>query len=323
MKPTGAVCLVCLTVFSRLVSAQDLHGLSGFWQPKFGREPFGQVLVNQVPEDVQFINNAGDLELAPGQFAGLALSPRALAQAENYDPNSMQNPDVACLPPSVAFYMQAPFPLDIDEGRDLIVFRMEYYNLVRVIYLDGRDHPPADHPHTKSGHSVGFWDGGTPRVDTNPIAAGTFMNNGFDYADNLHLTEQFRLSTNGNTLWSTQVYEDPETFSGKAARYIVFLRAPVGSSIRLNVLRATWHPSQRRRADRKSQGIKFSGRIADTISTWMMPTTPIRASVVVQVRRVSVSEKPPILHTTQKPLSFIQENTRPPKPMARNRYNGW
>jgi len=108
------------------------------------------------------------------------------------------------------------------------VFRMEYYDLVRVIYLDGRDHPPVDHPHTKSGHSVGHWDGDTLVVDTTHIAAGTFMNNGFDHSENMHITERFRLSPDGNTLWSTQVYEDEETFEGLAARYIAFVREPGG-----------------------------------------------------------------------------------------------
>src|SRR5688500_6917523 len=130
--------------------------------------------------------------------------------------------------------MQAPFPLEIDEGRDLIVFRMEYYDLVRVIYLDGRDHPPAEHPHTKSGHSVGHWEEDasgerkTLVVDTTHIAAGTFMNNGFDHSENMHIVERFRLSPDGNTLWSTQVYEDAETFEGLAARYIAFVREPSG-----------------------------------------------------------------------------------------------
>jgi len=226
----SGVLTFALLMSSAGLAAQDdgLHGLSGFWQPKFGKEPFGQVLVDQVPEDALFINDAGDNELAPGQFAGLRLTDRALNEAENYDPNAMQNPDTACIPPSVAFYMQAPFPMAIDEGRDLIVFRMEYYDLVRVIYLDGRDHPPVDHPHTKSGHSVGHWDGDTLVVDTTHIAAGTFMNNGFDHSENMHITERFRLSPDGNTLWSTQVYEDEETFEGLAARYIAFVREPGG-----------------------------------------------------------------------------------------------
>jgi hypothetical protein len=214
--------------------AQDaaLHGLSGFWQPKFGREPFGQALIDQLPEGTLLINDTGDNELAPGQFAGLQVTPRVLAEAEAYDPNAMQRADAACIPPSVAFYMQAPFPLEIDEGRDLIVFRMEYYDLVRVIYLDGRAHPAADRPHTKSGHSIGHWEtdasGATLVVDTTHIAASTFMNNGFDHSADMHVVERFRLSPDGNTLWLTQVYEDAETFAGLAARYVAFTREPGG-----------------------------------------------------------------------------------------------
>jgi hypothetical protein len=232
------ISLFCLTLALSTASestlAQDatLQGLSGFWQPKFGREPFGQVLIDQLPEGTLLINDTGDNELAPGQFAGLQVTPRVLSEAEAYDPNAMQRADAACIPPSVAFYMQAPFPLEIDEGRDLIVFRMEYYDLVRVIYLDGRAHPAADHPHTKSGHSIGHWEtdasGATLVVDTTHIAASTFMNNGFDHSENMHIVERFRLSPDGNTLWLTQVYEDAETFTGLAARYVAFTREPGG-----------------------------------------------------------------------------------------------
>lgn len=224
--------LACVTSMPARAQNGELHGLSGFWQPKFGKEPLGQVLLDQLPPDALLINDAGDNELQPGQFAGLRLTPRALAEAERYDPNAMQRADAACIPPSVAFYMQAPFPFEIDEGRDLVVFRMEYYDLVRVVYLDGRAHPPAEHPHTKSGHSVGRWEtdatGATLVVDTTHIAAGTFMNNGFDHSANLHLVERFRLSPDGNTLWLTQLYEDPETFAGLAARYVAFTREPGG-----------------------------------------------------------------------------------------------
>ena len=34
----------------------------------------------------------------------------------------------------------------------------------------------------------------------------------------LHLIERFRLSTDGNTLYATQLSEDPSVFAGKAAR---------------------------------------------------------------------------------------------------------
>jgi hypothetical protein len=209
-------------------AAQDdeLRGLSAFWTPKFDREPFGRVLIDALPEDVVLIDDAGAGELAPGDYAGLRLTPRAVEEIRTYDASIEQRPEGACIAPSVAFYMQAPFPMEIYEGRDMIVLKMEYYDLFRVIFLDGRAHPPADAPHSKSGHSVGHWDGDTLVVDTTHIASATFMNNGFNHSDDLHIVERFELSPDASTLWITQVYDDAATFEGRAARYMAFTRDP-------------------------------------------------------------------------------------------------
>jgi hypothetical protein len=120
--------------------------------------------------------------------------------------------------------MQAPFPMEIYHGSDMIVFKMEYFDLYRVIFLDGREHPPATAPHSKSGHSVGRWEGDTLVANTTHISRGTFMNNGFSHSDNIRLVERFRLSPDGSTLWLTQLYEDPEAFEGLAARYMAWTR---------------------------------------------------------------------------------------------------
>jgi hypothetical protein len=126
----------------------------------------------------------------------------------------------------VVFYMQAPFPMEVYQGRDLLVLKMEYFDMVRVVFLDGRRHPPDSAPHSKSGFSTGHWDGDTLVVETSHIEPGTFMNNGFSHSARIKLSERFRLSPDGNTLWLTQVYEDPETFEGAAARYMAWTRKP-------------------------------------------------------------------------------------------------
>jgi len=199
---------------------------SGFWTVRFEGTPSGTALLEQLPDDVVLIDDAGGGELAAGEYAGLRLSEAALDAIQNYDYQTELLSENACRAPSVAFYMQAPFPMEIFAGRDLIVFKMEYFDLYRVIFLDGRAHPPADAPHTLSGHSVGRWDGDVLVVDTTHIAAGTFMNNGFDHSQDLHLTERFLVSEDGSTLWATQVYEDPATFTGRAARYMAWSKRP-------------------------------------------------------------------------------------------------
>ena len=199
--------------------------LSGFWMVRFEREPSGEVLIDKLDEDAVFIDDAGGLELDEGDFAGLELSEAALEQVRNYDFSEELLRENTCKAPTVAFYMQAPFPIEIHQGQDMIVMQIEYFDLYRIIFMDGREHP-EEHPHSKSGYSIGHWEGEELVVDTRFISSGTLMNNGFDHSENLRMTERFRMSDDGQILWLTQVYEDPEVFTGKAARYMAWNRVP-------------------------------------------------------------------------------------------------
>ncbi|MES2625461.1 MAG: hypothetical protein V4628_09290 [Pseudomonadota bacterium] len=194
----------------------------GFWTPQFAPGTESQVLIDKLPEGAVFINDAGAGELGEGEFSGLQLSAEARKQVEDYDFSTELTSEFACIQPSVALYMQAPFPMEIYQDTKLLVFRMEYFDMTRVIFMDGRQHLPAEGPHSKNGHSVGHWEGDELVVDTTHISAASFMNNGFNHSDNLHLTERFKLSSEGTTLFATQVYEDPDVFQGIAARLMAW-----------------------------------------------------------------------------------------------------
>ena len=212
--------------FATSGGARAAPSLDGFWTVKFERKPSGQALIDSLPKGAVLINDTGAGELAAGDFAGLKLKAGAIEQVKKYDYSQELKRENTCVPPSVVFYMQAPFPMEIYQGRDLIVLKMEYFDMVRVVFLDGRPHPPASAPHSKSGFSTGRWDGDTLVVETSHIEPGTFMNNGFSHSAHIKLSERFRLSPDGSTLWLTQVYEDPETFEGVAARYMAWTRKP-------------------------------------------------------------------------------------------------
>jgi hypothetical protein len=212
--------------FATCGAARAAPALDGFWTVKFERKPSGQALIDSLPKGAVLINDTGAGELAAGDFAGLKLKPAAIEQVKKYDYAQELKRENTCVPPSVVFYMQAPFPMEIYQGRDLIVFKMEYFDMVRVVFLDGRPHPPESAPHSKSGFSTGRWDGDTLVVETSHIEPGTFMNNGFSHSKHIKLNERFRLSPDVKTLWLTQVYEDPETFEGVAARYMAWTRKP-------------------------------------------------------------------------------------------------
>jgi hypothetical protein len=200
--------------------------LEGFWSPRIERTRSGQALVDELPEGAVLINDTGAGELAAGDFAGLKLSAAAIEEVRSYDFADELKRENTCNAPTAAFFMQAPFPLEIYQSDGLIVFKMEYFDLYRVIFLDGRSHPPETAPHFRSGHSVGRWEGDTLVVDTTHMTSGTFMNNGFNHSERLHMVERFRLSPDGTTLWLTQLYDDPDVFEGLAARYMAFTRRP-------------------------------------------------------------------------------------------------
>jgi len=213
------LCTALLLPFS--AQAQPGADMSGFWTVKFEREPSGAELFAKIPANAVYINDAGAGELAAGDYNGLVLSDKAREEVKNYDFASEFDRANTCVPPSVAFYMQAPFPMEIHQADSLMVFKMEYYDMYRLIFMDGRE-IPADAPVSKSGYSIGHWEDDELVVETGRIASATFMNNGFSHSDNIHMTERFKMSKDGQVLWLIQMYEDPEVFSGMAARYMAF-----------------------------------------------------------------------------------------------------
>ncbi len=200
----------------------------GFWTPRLEQTQArsGQALIDELPDGVGLINDTGAGELAEGDFAGLELTPAAIAEVRSYDFAEELQRENTCNAPTAAFFMQAPFPMEVYQSDELVVFKMEYFDLVRVVHLDGRPHPPATAPHSRSGHSIGRWEGDTLVVDTTHLAPGTFMNNGFNHSEGLHMVERFRASPDGNTLWLVQTYEDARVFDGIAARYMAWTRRP-------------------------------------------------------------------------------------------------
>jgi len=211
--------------------------LSGYWMISFGAIPpnrpasaFEQSLIDLMPPGTRLLADSGLVEFPPGNFGGLEVSPEAAARAAQYDVEVQRNVSTTCRPPSIAYSMQGPFPVEIFQGRDLIVIKMEYFDVVRIISLNDTSDPES-WPHSVAGHSTGHWEGDTLVVDTTRIQSSTFLNNGLDHSDDLHILEHFRLSPDGKTLGILQEYEDPAIFKGRAARLIPLDRGAAGEHV--------------------------------------------------------------------------------------------
>src|SRR5690606_37902455 len=94
------------------------------------------------------------------------------------------------------------------------------FDQVRLVFMDGRDHPSADAPHSKMGFSTGHWDGDDLVIETSHIAPSTITNNGLDHSENIRMVERYRLSEDGTRLRATQWFSDRSVLDNDGARYI-------------------------------------------------------------------------------------------------------
>jgi hypothetical protein len=198
--------------------------LSGFWNLDV-HIPRDAELMRQVAPNTAFIDDTGPVELPLGDYGGLKLTPAALEHAKQWDPRSALTVEKACRPPSIIYALQGPFPIEIFQSDAFIVMKLEYYDLVRLIFLDGRQ-ADADVPHTLTGFSSGHWDGATLVVETDHLEPATITNNGLDHSDHVRVLERFRLSADGKNLLATQEFEDPAVLENRGVRFIAWTKVP-------------------------------------------------------------------------------------------------
>jgi len=192
--------------------------LSGFWMLS-DRIAADKQLMQRLPANTAVLADTGAAEFPRGEYGGLKLKPAAAAAAEKWNPRDDMTIANACKPPSIVYAMQGPFPLEIYQGTELIIIKLEYYDIMRVVFMDGR-RPDAKTPDSKSGFSVGHWEGDTLVVDTTHLEPATITNNGLSHSNQVHVIERFRLSSDGTELHATQEFEDPQTLENRGARFI-------------------------------------------------------------------------------------------------------
>ena len=143
-----------------------------------------------------------------GGLAKWPMTEKARAAIANVDPRSTTQKD--CIPVGAPALMFYPVANTITVQRDRVVMKVDWMDSERVVYLDGRQHPPASQTFLH-GHSVGRFEGDTLVVETTNFQ---------DHANGLSLslpsstrkrvTERFRVGPDGKTLLYSGAVEDPE-----------------------------------------------------------------------------------------------------------------
>jgi hypothetical protein len=147
--------------------------------------------------------------LLPGEEA--ILTPYAAEKYKNVD--HAKDPNAWCLPPGPTRMVARAHPTMIVQRPDVVAILSESEHIFRLIYTDGRSHPPdAADNQAWYGDSVGKWEGDTLVVDTVGINDRTWLDGaGHEHSDKLHVTERFRLA-DPNTLEFIVTYNDPVFF---------------------------------------------------------------------------------------------------------------
>lgn len=224
--PLAALTLLLLPAAAWAQSPPDF---SGFWAPDMSGAPADEELLKRLPANTVVIHDSGVPEFGRMEFDGLKLKPEALAKAEAWNPETDMTISRVCQVPSIVYSVQGPFPFEVHQTPELIVFRYEYFDQIRLIFMDGRGHPGPDAPHSKMGHSIGRWEGDELVIDTTHILPSTITNNGLDHSDKIHMVERYRLSEDGK-LTALQWFSDPEVLDNNGARYIAWTKRP-GQSV--------------------------------------------------------------------------------------------
>jgi len=148
-------------------------------------------------------NTSAPIEPLPFTAEGLA--------AFNDVPNLIDQ-TARCILPGVPRVNNSPYPMQIMQMDDMVVFVYEYMHNFRVIYTDGR-RVPDDWEPSLLGHSFGRWEGDTLVIETKNLTDRTWLDDhGNRHSGALRVTERWtRISA--SQLRYEETIDDPKFYT--------------------------------------------------------------------------------------------------------------
>lgn len=124
------------------------------------------------------------------------------------------NPRFHCQTTSILFDWTFDGPVDrIIQNKDTVTLEYGQFGLKRTIYMNRKEHP-RNAKLTRTGNSIGHWDGDTLVVDTVGFLPG-FLNPPVRNSAKLHVVERFTLDPKKVALTRSYIAEDPVYLKGQ------------------------------------------------------------------------------------------------------------
>jgi len=190
----GLALFVCTTLVSLPALAQV--ELSGEWSQRYHEDQ-----VERVP--------GGEL----GDFTGIPLNDAARLRADTWDAALYGLVEWQCRPHGATYMWRSVHPVHIWKDvepvtGETIAIHANFQDLLeRVVYMDGRPHPPEEAPHTWAGFSTGKWEGDILTVTTTHLKEYYFRRDGIPMSDRATMTEHW--IRHGDYLTIVQIVTDP------------------------------------------------------------------------------------------------------------------
>ena len=155
---------------------------------------------------------------ALGDYLGLPINDALRLRADSWDADLISMPERQCNPHPSTYSFRGPANLRVSKEADPVTQEIVSYTIygtfgraTRVIWMDGRSHPPENAAHTWAGFSTGKWEGGTLTVETTHLKAGYIRRNGVIHSDLATMTEHF--IRHGDHLTIVTLDRDPVYFT--------------------------------------------------------------------------------------------------------------
>jgi cyclase len=149
-----------------------------------------------------------------GDYTGLPINDAARLKADSWDASILSLREHQAKPHPSTYSLRGPANIRIRREVDPVTQQTIAYELfgtfgqaTRMLWLDGRPHPPAHAAHTWAGFSTAQWDGNALTVFTTHLKAGWLQRNGVAHSDQATMTERF--IRHGNHLMVVSIVDDP------------------------------------------------------------------------------------------------------------------
>src|SRR6185503_12440709 len=149
-----------------------------------------------------------------GDYTGLPINDAGRLKADSWDASILTLREHQAKPHPSTYSLRGPANIRIRRELDPVTQQTVGYELfgtfgqaTRMLWLDGRPHPPAHAAHTWAGFSTARWEGDALTVFTTHLKAGWLQRNGVAHSDQATMTERF--IRHGNVLTVVSIVDDP------------------------------------------------------------------------------------------------------------------